>query len=49
MKDQIDNLIQEAVNFKITTKEELESFRLKFLVKKGFNNDIFQNFKALDG
>lgn len=49
MKDQIENLIQESKKFKITTKEELENFRLKFLVKKGLVNDLFQEFKSLVG
>ncbi len=49
MKDQIDNLIQESKKITITTKEELENFRLKFLVKKGLVNDLFQEFKSLVG
>ena len=49
MKDQIDNLIQESQKSTITTKEELENFRLKFLVKKGLVNDLFQEFRALVG
>ncbi len=49
MKDQIDNLIQESKKFEITTKEELEKFRLKFLVKKGLVNNLFQEFRSLVG
>ena len=49
MKDQIDNLIQESKKFEITTKEELEKFRLKFLVKKGLVNNLFQEFRLLVG
>ena len=49
MKDQIDNLVQESKKITITTKEELENFRIKFLVKKGLVNDLFQEFKSLVG
>ena len=49
MKDQIDNLIQQSKKHTITTKEELENFRLKFLVKKGLVNELFQEFKSLVG
>jgi len=49
MKEQIDNLIQESKKFVITSKDELENFRLKFLVKKGMVNDLFQEFKSLVG
>jgi phenylalanyl-tRNA synthetase alpha chain len=49
MKDQIDNLIQQSKKHTITTKEELENFRLKCLVKKGLVNELFQEFKSLVG
>jgi phenylalanyl-tRNA synthetase alpha chain len=49
MKEQIDNLVDELKNFKISSKDELEKFRLKFLVKKGLVNDLFNEFKSLTG
>jgi phenylalanyl-tRNA synthetase alpha chain len=49
MKERIDQIIQEAQNFKISTKENLEDFRLKFLVKKGLVNKLFVDFKELGG
>ncbi len=48
MKIQIEQIINEASNFSITTKDELEKFRLEFLVKKGKVNALFQDFKSLD-
>ena len=45
MLDKIKLLIEEAENFKAETKEELESFRIKFLSKKGLVNDCFTAFK----
>ena len=49
MKERIDQIIQEAQKFKISTKENLEDFRLKFLVKKGLVNKLFVDFKELGG
>ena len=49
MKERIDQIIQEAQKFKISTKENLEDFRLKFLVKKGLVNKLFVDFKELSG
>ncbi len=49
MREQIDNLIQKSKSFTITTKEDLEKFRLKFLVKKGLVNNLFQEFRLLEG
>ncbi len=49
MKEQIEKIIEEAQKFTITSKEQLEDFRLKFLVKKGLVNELFQEFKKLDG
>jgi phenylalanyl-tRNA synthetase alpha chain len=47
MKQRIDQIIQDAEQFAISTKENLEQFRLKFLVKKGLVNEMFQEFKLL--
>ena len=49
MKERIDQIIKEAQKFKISTKENLEDFRLKFLVKKGLVNKLFVDFKELSG
>jgi phenylalanyl-tRNA synthetase alpha chain len=49
MKERIDQIIQEALKFKISTKDNLEEFRLKFLVKKGLVNKLFVDFKELGG
>ena len=47
MKDKIDNIINEAEKFTISTKEELESYKLRFLVKKGLINQLVSDFKNL--
>jgi phenylalanyl-tRNA synthetase alpha chain len=47
MKDKIDNIISEAEKFTISTKEELESYKLRFLVKKGLINQLVSDFKNL--
>lgn len=47
MKDQINKIISEAEKFAITSKEELEAYKLKFLVKKGLVNQLFVDFKNL--
>jgi phenylalanyl-tRNA synthetase alpha chain len=49
MKDKIEQLIQESQQAVITTKEQLEAFKLKFLVKKGLLNQLVQDFKNLPG
>ncbi len=49
MKEKIEQLLEESKNFAITTNDELESFRLKFLVKKGLVNQLIQDFKELSG
>ena len=47
MKDQIDKIINEAEQFAITTIEQLESYKIRFLVKKGLVNQLFIDFKDL--
>jgi len=47
MKDQIDKIINEAEQFAITTIDQLESYKLRFLVKKGLVNQLFIDFKDL--
>ncbi len=45
MIDKIKELIEEAESFKAQSKEEIESFRIKYLGKKGLLNDFFAEFK----
>jgi phenylalanyl-tRNA synthetase alpha chain len=45
MIDKIKELIEEAEAFTAQTKEEIETFRIKFLGKKGLLNDLFAEFK----
>jgi phenylalanyl-tRNA synthetase alpha chain len=45
MIDKIKELIGEAENFNAQTKEEIESFRIQYLGKKGLLNDFFAEFK----
>ena len=47
MKDQIDKIINEAEHFAITTIDQLESYKIRFLVKKGLVNQLFIDFKEL--
>ena len=45
MIDTIKKHITEVEKFTATTKEELESFRIKYLGKKGLLTDFFAEFK----
>ena len=45
MIDKIKELIAEAESFKAQSKEEVETFRIKYLGKKGLLNDYFAEFK----
>ena len=45
MKEKINALSREVDQFKAETKDELESFRLKYLSKKGAINELFAEFK----
>ena len=47
MKDKIEQLISESQKAVITSKEQLDAFKLKFLVKKGLVNQLVQDFKNL--
>ncbi len=49
MKELIKDLQKQALSFKIDSREDLEAFRMKFLVKKGMLNDLFSKFRELDG
>lgn len=47
MLDKITSIIHEVAQFEAKTSEELESFRLKYLSKKGTLNQLFDDFKTL--
>jgi Phenylalanyl-tRNA synthetase alpha subunit len=47
MNDKINLIINEASQFEAKTAEDAESFRLKFLSKKGILNQLFEDFKQL--
>jgi phenylalanyl-tRNA synthetase alpha chain len=49
MKDDINQILESAVSFKIENASDLENFRLQFLVKKGLVNDLLTKFRELDG
>jgi phenylalanyl-tRNA synthetase alpha chain len=45
MFDKINALLAEINDLSVSSQEELESFRLKFLSKKGLISDLFEDFK----
>ena len=45
MLDKVKELIVEVLAFSASTKDEIETFRIKFLGKKGLLNDLFAEFK----
>jgi phenylalanyl-tRNA synthetase alpha chain len=47
MIDQIQKYQQEVENFTTTNLEEIETFRIKYLGKKGLLNDLFSQFKSV--
>jgi phenylalanyl-tRNA synthetase alpha chain len=47
MTDKIDTLLADIKNIAISTQDELEDFRLKFLSKKGLINQLFDDFKSV--
>ncbi len=47
MKERISLYLLEVQNFKPENKEQLESFRIKFLTKKGIISNLFEEFKTL--
>ena len=48
MLDKVHALIQEVKAFKATSKEEIETFRIKYLGSKGLIKDLFTEFKNVD-
>lgn len=49
MLQKINNLLQEISILPIKNSEELESYRLKYLSKKGIISDLFDNFRNVPG
>jgi phenylalanyl-tRNA synthetase alpha chain len=47
MLDRIDKIKEEILSFTSTSAEETESFRLRFLSKKGLIPELFDTFKTL--
>lgn len=47
MKQQIENVKKSIRTFEAKTEKEVEDFRLRFLVKKGEVNALFEEFKKL--
>jgi phenylalanyl-tRNA synthetase alpha chain len=47
MLDKFNQLVEKAKIFKVSSSEDLENFRLTFLVKKGLLNELIQEFKSL--
>lgn len=45
MKDQVDRLLEEINSFTAETTEQVESFRLKFLSKKGLVPAMFAEMR----
>jgi len=45
MLDKIKNILAEITSFSANSNDELESFRLKFLSKKGLISDLFEEFR----
>jgi phenylalanyl-tRNA synthetase alpha chain len=45
MLERINNLLSEISSVKVNTTEELESFRLRFLSKKGLISELFEEFR----
>jgi phenylalanyl-tRNA synthetase alpha chain len=47
MLQRITSLIDEVSAFSVTSSDELESFRLKYLSKKGLISELFEEFKNI--
>ena len=47
MLNQIKDYLQEVTSFQSNDSKEIESFRIKFLGKKGILNDLFLKFKEV--
>lgn len=49
MKEQIAAIRSEATGFDISTAEQLEQYRLRFLSKKGLIGELFEAFRGVSG
>jgi phenylalanyl-tRNA synthetase alpha chain len=49
MLDKIKHHLEEVSEFKLKGQEELESFRLKYLSKKGIVSELFEEFRNVPG
>ena len=47
MIDKVINLLGEIRSIKVTTAADLESFRLKYLSKKGLLSELFEEFRSI--
>ena len=47
MLEKIRDLLKDVSSFSANNEEELESFRLKYLSKKGLLSDLFDDFKKV--
>ena len=48
MLDKVKKLISDVTNFEATSKEEIETFRIKYLGSKGVLKELFADFKNVD-
>jgi phenylalanyl-tRNA synthetase alpha chain len=47
MIDKIQNLLEEISSIKVNSLPDLESFRLKYLSKKGLITELFEEFRGI--
>src|SRR5689334_3732741 len=47
MENKIHDLLQEVKAFSVKTKNDLESFRLKYISRKGAIGELFEELKAI--
>ena len=47
MEDKIKSFLEEIKGFSISNEEDAETFRLKYLSKKGIITALFEEFKTL--
>jgi phenylalanyl-tRNA synthetase alpha chain len=47
MEQKIKNLLQEVTAFSVKTKQDLETFRLKYISRKGALGDLFEELKQI--
>ena len=47
MLEKIEQIIQDIQSLSIKSRDEAESFRLRYLSKKGIISDLFMNFRTL--